>query len=134
MTWRLRGWIGGSAAALLVLQIAGCGRAAPTSGPAPRQEVQAARAATDPDAVNAVSTANSTTPISVKFRIDHKPQVGEPLSIVLALIPIRRGERWAIWTSAAILATLFVVRLTTDPRCLVVLDPLAVLAVALYQR
>jgi hypothetical protein len=43
--------------------------------------------------------------------------------IVLALIPIRRGERWALWTSLATLAVLLVVRLTTDPRCLVVLDP-----------
>src|SRR5215470_4905482 len=43
--------------------------------------------------------------------------------IVLALVPIRRGERWAWWTSLAIWAILFITRITTDPRCLVVLDP-----------
>src|SRR5205085_7381581 len=43
--------------------------------------------------------------------------------IVLALIPIRRGERWAMWTSLAMLGILFVSRMATDPRCLVVLDP-----------
>ena len=43
--------------------------------------------------------------------------------IMLALIPIRRGERWALWTSLATLLALFAVRLSTDPRCLVVLDP-----------
>lgn len=42
--------------------------------------------------------------------------------IVLALIPIRRGERWSWWTSLAIWGGLFVTRITTDPRCLVVLD------------
>ena len=43
--------------------------------------------------------------------------------IMLALIPLRRGERWALWTEFAMLAILFVTRLTTDTRCLVVLDP-----------
>ncbi len=43
--------------------------------------------------------------------------------VVLALIPIRRGDRWASWTSAAIFLTLFATRMSSDPRCLVVLDP-----------
>jgi hypothetical protein len=43
--------------------------------------------------------------------------------IVLTLIPIRRGERWAMFTSFATFAILFVTRMVTDPRCLVVLDP-----------
>lgn len=43
--------------------------------------------------------------------------------IMLALIPLRRGERWALWTQLAIFVILFVTRMTTDPRCLVVLDP-----------
>jgi nicotinamide riboside transporter PnuC len=43
--------------------------------------------------------------------------------IMLALIPLRRGERWALWTSLAMLFILLVPRLATDPRCLVVLDP-----------
>ncbi len=43
--------------------------------------------------------------------------------IMLALVPLRRGERWALWTSLAMLIILFVTRIATDPRCLVVLDP-----------
>jgi hypothetical protein len=43
--------------------------------------------------------------------------------IVLALVPIRRGELWARWTSFATLIVLLVTRFITDPRCLVVLDP-----------
>jgi len=43
--------------------------------------------------------------------------------IMLALVPIRRGERWAWWTSLGLWAILFITRITTDPRCLVVLDP-----------
>jgi hypothetical protein len=42
---------------------------------------------------------------------------------MLALVPIRRGERWAWWTLLAMLLTLFATRIATDPRCLVVLDP-----------
>jgi hypothetical protein len=45
------------------------------------------------------------------------------MGIVLAVIPIRRGERWAIWASAATLVALLVTRAITDPRCAVVLDP-----------
>jgi hypothetical protein len=44
-------------------------------------------------------------------------------SIMMALIPLRRGERWALRTELAVLILLFITRLTTDPRCLVVLDP-----------
>src|SRR5216683_7319903 len=43
--------------------------------------------------------------------------------MMLALIPIRRGERWAIWTSLATLMILLGTRMVSDPRCLVVLDP-----------
>lgn len=43
--------------------------------------------------------------------------------IVLALIPLRRGERWALWTQLAMLIILLVTRAVTDQRCLVVLDP-----------
>jgi hypothetical protein len=45
------------------------------------------------------------------------------MGIMLALVPIRRGERWAMWTSLASWILLLAVRLSTDPRCLVVLDP-----------
>jgi hypothetical protein len=40
-----------------------------------------------------------------------------------ALIPIRRGERWALWTSLATLIMVLATRMATDPRCLAVLDP-----------
>ena len=43
--------------------------------------------------------------------------------LVLALIPIRRGEKWAIWLSAVNLLILLTTRIATDPTCLVVLDP-----------
>jgi len=43
--------------------------------------------------------------------------------IMLAVVPVCRGERWAWWTSLAMLIVLFVPRVATDPRCLVVLDP-----------
>jgi hypothetical protein len=43
--------------------------------------------------------------------------------IMLALVPIRRGEPWARWTSLATLVIAFVTRLATDLRCLVVFDP-----------
>src|SRR5438270_2477483 len=44
-------------------------------------------------------------------------------SIMLVLIPIRSGERWALWTLLAIFIILLGTRMATDPRCLVVLDP-----------
>lgn len=43
--------------------------------------------------------------------------------IVLALLPLRHGERWAWWTLLAMLLVLFATRIATDPRCLAVLDP-----------
>jgi hypothetical protein len=47
------------------------------------------------------------------------------IGVILAVVPIRRGERWAIWTSAASLVALLATRLWTDPRCAlaVVSDP-----------
>lgn len=43
--------------------------------------------------------------------------------VVLAIIPVRRGEKWAVWISLVTFAILLVVRITTDARCLVVLNP-----------
>jgi len=43
--------------------------------------------------------------------------------VALALIPVRRGEKWAIWVCLSTLALLLIVRTTTDARCLVVLNP-----------
>jgi len=45
------------------------------------------------------------------------------VGIILTLIPIRRGERWAVLTCLAMLIILFATRMASDPRCLVVLDP-----------
>jgi hypothetical protein len=42
--------------------------------------------------------------------------------IMLALVPLCRGERWALWTSLAVWIILLLVRVATDPRCQVVLD------------
>ena len=41
----------------------------------------------------------------------------------VGLIPIRCGEKWAIWLSVVTLLILLATRTATDPRCLVVLDP-----------
>jgi hypothetical protein len=43
--------------------------------------------------------------------------------IMLALVPLRRGEHWALWTSLAMLLILLGTRIASDPRCWVVLDP-----------
>jgi hypothetical protein len=43
--------------------------------------------------------------------------------VTLAVFPLRHGERWALWTELAMMIILLATRLTTDPRCLVVLDP-----------
>ena len=45
------------------------------------------------------------------------------VGIILALIPIRRGERWAMATSLLTFLILLATRFASDPRCLVVLDP-----------
>jgi hypothetical protein len=43
--------------------------------------------------------------------------------IALALIPVRRGEKWAVWLCLSTFAILLIVRITTDARCLAVLNP-----------
>ena len=45
------------------------------------------------------------------------------VGIALAVIPIRRGELWAVATSLGMLVILLVTRLLSDSRCLAVLDP-----------
>ena len=42
--------------------------------------------------------------------------------LALALIPIRRGEKWAIWLSAVTLLILVAARIAADPHCLVALE------------
>ena len=43
--------------------------------------------------------------------------------VVLAVIPVRRGEKWAVWICLVTFAILLIVRITTDAHCLVVLNP-----------
>jgi hypothetical protein len=43
--------------------------------------------------------------------------------LVLTVIPIRRGEKWAIWLCTVTLLLLLATRIASDSRCLVVLDP-----------
>jgi hypothetical protein len=43
--------------------------------------------------------------------------------VMLAAMPIRRGERWAWWTMLSMLAILLVTRVASDPRCWVAYDP-----------
>lgn len=70
-----------------------CARSPRTAGSAQSSASRGTSAATaDPDMVNAVSTANSTTPISLKFRLTRKPLVGEPVTVELALIPAQGVE------------------------------------------
>jgi len=54
--------------------------------------------------------------------------------IMLTLVPLRHGERWALWTQLGMLATLFLTRMLTDPRCLVVLIHTSTAATALWSR
>ena len=45
------------------------------------------------------------------------------VGIVLSLVPLRRKEGWAWWTSLGVFVALLAARFASDPRCLVVLDP-----------
>jgi hypothetical protein len=42
--------------------------------------------------VTAVSSAASTTPIDLKFRLEGRPEVGRPLQVTIALIPDRNAR------------------------------------------
>ena len=43
--------------------------------------------------------------------------------VVLALVPIWRGEAWAVWMTAVVWLGIAVPRIATDPRCWVAYDP-----------
>jgi hypothetical protein len=76
--------------AAAALGLAACGRASlphAASAAAPQPAPAQTKTNTDADLVSAVGTANSTAPISVKFRIGKRPQLGVPLQIVVAIIP-----------------------------------------------
>jgi len=87
---RAAGSTGRAAATLAVMALilGGCGGKASQSSTAGKPAGDAPRpVAVDPDMVTAVSTANSATPISLKFRIQKKPVVGQPVSIELSFLP-----------------------------------------------
>jgi len=83
-----------AAAVAAALWLAACSRtpiphlthaAAPAPKPAPRAATT--NTDTDTDLVTAVGTGNGAVPISVKFRIGKRPQLGVPLQILVAIIP-----------------------------------------------
>lgn len=45
------------------------------------------------------------------------------VGILLALVPIGRGESWARWTALVTFVVPLLTRVVTDRRCLVVFDP-----------
>ena len=78
--------------AAAALGLAGCSRAslphaASAAAPQPKAAPTETQTNTDADLVSAVGTASSPAPISVKFRIGKRPQLGVPLQIVVAIIP-----------------------------------------------
>lgn len=78
--------------AAAALGLAACSRAslphaASAAAPQPKAAPTEAQTNTDADLVSAVGTASSPAPISVKFRIGKRPQLGVPLQIVVAIIP-----------------------------------------------
>ena len=86
-------WVTLSAAALLV----GCGRGADQArsqhaahsqakvGAERSADAVAAATAAEADLVSAVSTAHSSTPVALKFRLQQPPRVGQPLQLELVL-------------------------------------------------
>jgi hypothetical protein len=79
-----------TAAALL---LAACSRAPiphpsfTAARPPPSTPATAHQTDTDADLVAAVGSDNSAGPISVKFRIDKRPQLGTPVQILITIIP-----------------------------------------------
>lgn len=74
--------------------LAACGHSSAGAGAAAGSQQQSrdakARKAADlvdPDMVTAVSSAHSTTPINMKFKLAARPAVGTPLILTVALIP-----------------------------------------------
>ena len=89
MVWSARALAAVAMAAMLVA----CGQGAHKAGAAGQSQNrdlnQGRRSgdALDPDMVAAVSSAHSSTPISMKFRLAARPVVGSPLQVLVALIP-----------------------------------------------
>ena len=85
-------WSSRTVAALaMVAMLAACGQSSDKAGasgqsrqnPDKRKSVDMV----DPDMVAAVSSARSSTPISLRFRLSARPVVGTSLQVVVALIP-----------------------------------------------
>ncbi|MGC2459707.1 MAG: hypothetical protein WA446_01830 [Steroidobacteraceae bacterium] len=91
MVWRSRAL----ATIAMAVLLAACGQAAHKAGAAGQSQQQnrdmylghRTGDTLDPDMVTAVSTAHSSTPISMKFRVSARPVVGTPLRVVVVLIP-----------------------------------------------
>lgn len=82
----------GALGAVAALALIGCGRlpglhAAAVAPPPSTAAPKAAPTDSDADLVSAVASGTTAVPISVKFRIGKRPQLGVPLPILLAIIP-----------------------------------------------
>jgi hypothetical protein len=81
-----------AAAVLLAAVLGACGGSGKSTAPQVAGPAKAAVTATptdpdDADMVTAVSSANSTTPLALKFRIGEQPRNGEPVHVQLAIVP-----------------------------------------------
>jgi len=83
------------AAVVMAAMLAACGQGSHKAGATGQSQQQSrdqnqgrnAGDALDPDMVAAVSSAHSSTPIGMKFRLAARPVVGTPLQVQVALIP-----------------------------------------------
>ena len=82
------------AAIAMAVMLVACGRGAHQAGAAGQSQQQnhelaqgrKSGAAIDPDMVAAVSSAHSTTPISMRFALAGRPVIGTPLTVTVALV------------------------------------------------
>jgi hypothetical protein len=79
---------------LLCVLLAACSKPAPTAGAAQAKPGSAVSgspkvgATADPEMVSAVSAAgNSTTPVSMKFKLESRPTVTIPVQLLISLLP-----------------------------------------------
>jgi hypothetical protein len=82
------------AAVAMAVMLVACGRGAHQAGAAGQSQQQnhdsapgrKSGAPVDPDMVAAVSSAHSTTPISMRFALSARPVIGTPLTVKVALV------------------------------------------------
>lgn len=84
-----------------------CAKSAPGVGTAvpPQRSPSASQggnSAADADMVSAVTASNSTRPISLKFRVSGRPQVGQPVQVILALAAADDAEIERIHASVSV--------------------------------